>query len=176
MGMLCCGRKRGIDEGSEELERHLIGLDTTLDGHHHRLEAFKTAGAALAAVMGLWPVVLAIAMGLLMKAGMDSVVKSHWVFALVLALGPEVVAALAHKYITSSISALERKHIALQEERVQVLERIKTELPMRRALALLMQYDPKGDHKVRIDTVSASQSPPLLHSSSHLYVCPCSHL
>lgn len=148
MFQLCCHRQRRAAVTSGVLEGELLQVLDALDAGERRVATYRRAKSFTAGIVGLWPVIVAVLAGAFIKLELSHVLKAHWLLALGIAVVPEMLSMVTSRVCDTQLARTEKAMLDMRKKRSDVLQQIKTELPMNTALPLLMKYDPNGDHRV----------------------------
>ena len=145
----CCRRRPAA--GRSQLEEALDACDSRRGGLRASLAYAASIEAACTSLTTLWPVCIVVLSVAFARWGAPSFLLAHWVALLVLAAAPEAVCLMVRWMARRRAAALRQESDALARRFGGLLERVKSELPMQRALAVLMTHDPDGDHKAFIE-------------------------
>ncbi|RYG51997.1 hypothetical protein EON67_02210 [archaeon] len=147
---LCC--RRPTDRmlvAKTELETLLLRTQTAERRAVASLQRAQYWSAVAGTFMLAVPTVVVLVMAMLAARGHQHRVHDHWLAILIALLLPPMLCYAGQRWMDFVVSRRGAATAALQKQREELLQRVRHELSMEAALALLQAYDPHGDHKVR---------------------------
>ena len=102
-------------------------------------------------VAAVWPAIIVAVAAAMARTGSPLWIRFNWLPVLVFAVVPELLSLTLRWGAARRAAALRKEEGAIELSRKALLERVKAELPMQTALAVLMAHDPSGDHKAFIE-------------------------
>ena len=136
---------------SSDLGRALADLTAKMEAAVDEASRLEALDAATRRLVRIWPLIVVLLAGAIVKLGLTTLVQAHWSAALLLSVVPEAAAGAVGTLARKRATVLSSRHAAYEASRRHLCDRVKAELPMAAAVALLLEFDASGDHRAFVE-------------------------